>query len=237
MAVLPLAVPPLYHTVIGSTVNGVLSIAEAVALGLLAERPWTAYELASQIRRPNMAGIFWPVSERTWYRLPKRLVEAGLASAHESPDGGPTRYEITEAGRAALTIVHPDADDVSLSFRSNHFALLYATAGGPVEQSIDLLRQIQANLLGIARVGAATYRRRAADGPELPGRAHLAALLGRYITETAIHAYQWAEQAVAELQDLGEGDRAEYALRVWADQADQLEALLMAQGGDRATDT
>jgi hypothetical protein len=82
-----------------------------------------------------------------------------------------------------------------------------------------------------------TNRLRATDDPELPGRAHVAALLGRYITEAATHAYRWAEQAIAELDDLGEGNRAEFARKVWAELADQLEAQLVAQVRDEVADS
>lgn len=203
----------------------VLTTADAIALGLLAERSWSAYELASQMAIPNLAGALWPVSERTCYRLPKRLVEAGLATANEPADGGPTRYEITGSGRAALAALRPD-DSPVLTFRSSQLALLYATAGGPIDHSVTLLRHIQDSLVVLTELSAATYRQRAADGPDLPGRAHISALLGRYISEAAMHAYQWAETAARELRELDDGDRVEFARRAWEDVADTLETLL-----------
>ena len=71
-------------------------------LGLLGLRPWTAYELVTQVRR-NLYAI-WPRSEAHLYAELKRIVERGHATA-EVVDGvrrQRTRYAITAEGRAAL---------------------------------------------------------------------------------------------------------------------------------------
>jgi DNA-binding PadR family transcriptional regulator len=71
-------------------------------LGLLNVKPWTTYELAKQVQRS--LGWFWPRAERKLYEEPKRLVEAGLATATEQHTGNRPRtvYAITRAGRSAL---------------------------------------------------------------------------------------------------------------------------------------
>ena len=71
-------------------------------LGLLAVRRWTTYELAKQVQRS--LGWFWPRTERKLYDEPRRLVEAGLATATEERTGNRPRtvYAITPAGRRAL---------------------------------------------------------------------------------------------------------------------------------------
>jgi len=71
-------------------------------LGLLSVKPWTTYELAKQVQRS--LGWFWPRAERKLYEEPKRLVEAGLATATEQLTGKRPRtvYAITTAGRKAL---------------------------------------------------------------------------------------------------------------------------------------
>lgn len=214
-----------------------ITIAEGVALGLLSERPWTAYELATRMAAPNMPGFLWPISERTCYRLPRRLVDAGLASARDPADGTPTRYHITDAGKAALAELHPENTPV-VTFRSSQLALLYATAGGPTDNSINLLRHIQAGLVATTQLGAATYRNRAVSGPELPGRAHIAALIGKYVSEMAVNAYQWTQTAIQELETLGDGDRAAFATRIWQELADTLDRLLaeMPPAGPLPTD-
>src|SRR3954469_20700273 len=71
-------------------------------LGLLRLRTWTTYELAKQVQRS--LGWFWPRAERKLYEEPKRLVDAGLATATEQLTGKRPRtvYAITSEGRKAL---------------------------------------------------------------------------------------------------------------------------------------
>jgi len=71
-------------------------------LGLLAIKPWTAYEIVAQIKRGMH--FFWPRSDAHLYAELKRLVERGHATT-ELVDGRrkqATRYTITPEGRAAL---------------------------------------------------------------------------------------------------------------------------------------
>ncbi len=71
-------------------------------LGLLAIRPWSTYELATQMRR-NLH-YFWPRAESNIYAEPKRLLEGGFATAASEPVGRRRRtvYAITQKGRRAL---------------------------------------------------------------------------------------------------------------------------------------
>jgi PadR family transcriptional regulator, regulatory protein AphA len=71
-------------------------------LGLLAIRPWSAYELTGQMRRS--LHYVWPKSESLLYTEPRKLVDAGLARVREEHNGARTRtvYRITAAGRRAL---------------------------------------------------------------------------------------------------------------------------------------
>jgi len=71
-------------------------------LGLLAVRPWTAYELAQQADRSLR--FFFPRAERAVYLEAKRLVDLGWARPEKVLTGrrSSTRYHITEAGRRAL---------------------------------------------------------------------------------------------------------------------------------------
>src|SRR5437867_4237614 len=79
-----------------------LSTTSYAILGLLAIRPWTAYELAQQALRSLR--FCWPKSESLIYAEPKRLVRLGLATVEHEPAGRRTRarYAITLAGRDAL---------------------------------------------------------------------------------------------------------------------------------------
>ena len=71
-------------------------------LGLLALRPWSAYELSQQMRRT--VGEYWPRAERGIYDEPKNLVAHGFVAATVERQGRRERtvYAITPAGRAAL---------------------------------------------------------------------------------------------------------------------------------------
>src|ERR1051325_5072302 len=71
-------------------------------LGLLALRPWTAYDLTHQARRSMR--LFWPRSEAHLYAEVKRLVGWGYATAATERAGARERtsYTITAAGRQAL---------------------------------------------------------------------------------------------------------------------------------------
>src|SRR5918994_2052588 len=71
-------------------------------LGLLAIKPWTTYELATQIERTVRR--FWPRTRSKLYEEPKKLVAAGLAEAVKGAHGRRPRtvYTITPAGRQAL---------------------------------------------------------------------------------------------------------------------------------------
>lgn len=79
-----------------------LSTTSYAILGLLSLRSWTTYELAEQMRRA--LGQFWPRAESGIYTEPKKLVEAGLATAEVEHVGqrARTRYAITPSGRGAL---------------------------------------------------------------------------------------------------------------------------------------
>jgi DNA-binding PadR family transcriptional regulator len=71
-------------------------------LGQLALRPWTAYDLATQMR--TNLHYFFPRAESQVYAEPKRLVALGLATAHKEATGRRSRveYRITDAGSLAL---------------------------------------------------------------------------------------------------------------------------------------
>ena len=71
-------------------------------LGLLAIRPWSTYELTKLLGRSVQ--YVMPRTEANRYQEPKRLVEAGLATAADESIGQRPRtvYSITPAGREAL---------------------------------------------------------------------------------------------------------------------------------------
>jgi DNA-binding PadR family transcriptional regulator len=200
------------------------TIPSLIMLGLLAERPWTAYELVRYLNRPSMAAAFWDVSERTWYREPARLVEAGLAEAREPDDGSPTTYTITDTGRRALEEASPTEN--RWVYRNEVAAVLYAVAGGAVEDIDARLEHLRAGVLQGIEGMADEMRRLAASGPTLARRAHVSALLARMCATVMMATHDWAIEAQRQLRRLGpDGDRAEFARNVWREIADDLDAF------------
>lgn len=80
-----------------------MSTTSYVILGLLARRPWSAYELTEYMRTSGLRSV-WPRAVSSIYREPKTLVEHGYASAHTETHKGPPRavYTITDSGRDAV---------------------------------------------------------------------------------------------------------------------------------------
>lgn len=82
--------------------SGQPTVSSYAILGLLAIRPWSAYDLTQQATRSLR--FAWPKSERLLYTEPKKLVALGWATTRKEQVGGRSRniYEISEQGRAAL---------------------------------------------------------------------------------------------------------------------------------------
>src|SRR4029453_18072701 len=109
-------------------------------LGMLALRPWSAYELTQQTRRS--LDYCWPTAESVLYSEPKRLVRFGLATAKRQAAGRRSRtvYTLTHQGRHVLaqwlaTPPSPPSVEVEAMLR-----LLYADQGSKQ----DLLAAVRA---------------------------------------------------------------------------------------------
>jgi DNA-binding PadR family transcriptional regulator len=113
-------------------------------LGLLAIRPWSAYELTQYMKRTALARL-WPRTEASIYREPKNLLEHRLAAASIERDGERSRtvYEITDAGRLELRswLARPGA---GLSFEcEGALQVFFADAGSvhDLRANLAALRQ------------------------------------------------------------------------------------------------
>ncbi len=168
-------------------------------LGMLALRPWTAYELTQQLRRSLT--YCWPKAESVLYDEPKRLVRLGLASARRQAVGRRTRtaYAITDDGRRALegwlaTQPAPPRFEFETMLR-----LVYADQGS----NEDLLEAVQA-AHSWAQARSADGRKQVqgylADGGPFPDRLHIIALFARFYADLFELIIQWAELAEAEIQ-------------------------------------
>jgi PadR family transcriptional regulator AphA len=118
-----------------------LTTTSHAVLGLLALRPWTTYELAKQVQRS--LGWFWPRAERKLYDEPKRLVEAGFATARDERTGNRPRtvYAITPAGRKALRqwLGEPSAPP---TLELEAMVRVFFADGGTLAQLQATLRQV-----------------------------------------------------------------------------------------------
>ena len=181
-------------------------------LGMLALRPWTAYELTQQLRRS--LSYCWPKAESVLYDEPKRLVRLGLATAHSEPAGRRTRtaYAITDDGRRAFgawLATQPGPPRVEFE---TMLRLVYADQGAKE----DLLGAVQAArgwAEGRFVEGREQVQGYLADGGPFPERLHLIALFARFYADLFELIIQWSELAEAEIQawprtdDLGMTER------------------------------
>ena len=160
-------------------------------LGLLAIQPWATYDLAKLMRRS--LHFFWPRAESNLYAEPKRLVETGLAQAHEEWNGDRKRtvYSITDRGRAALREWLTTKSAASRLESELHLRLLYANYGSKDDllATIDHVQSdAEATIAHYAQLGSEYAR-----GEGLfPQRIHVNALLASLSIEQAQAAVRWA---------------------------------------------
>jgi DNA-binding PadR family transcriptional regulator len=163
-------------------------------LGLLAIKPWTTYELATQIDRT--LSRFWPRARSKLYEEPKKLVEHGLADALADANGRRPRtvYSITPAGRSALAgwLASESADPV---FESEHvLKVFYAEHGSTADLLATLagLRDwVHERTLHNIAVGSGYDR---GEG-QYPERLATLQLTGRFLDDYLEMLDRWAERA------------------------------------------
>ena len=168
-------------------------------LGLLALRPWSAYELAGQMQRA--IHLCWPKSERLAYAEPKRLVAMGLARQRSELVGQRRRtvYEITPAGRRALrawlaTTPAPPQLEFETMLR-----LIHADQG----TTDDLLRALDSlaeHAERLYRAGYLQVKDYLDRGGPFPERLHIAALFADFYADYLALLRRWAASAAAEVR-------------------------------------
>jgi PadR family transcriptional regulator, regulatory protein AphA len=204
-----------------------LSPTSLAILGLLALRPFSAYELAQQIHR----GLRYmqPASERNLYAEPKRLAAAGLVRMRRQRMGRRSRtiYEITPAGRDALRrqLATPPAPP-QLEFEALQ-RLIFADQGS----KHDLLAALDTTSQQVQQLledGLRQVRGYQADGGPFPGRLHLIMLFARFTTDFLLLLRDWVALARREVaswpatSDLGLTDGTRQMLEDLVRLADQL---------------
>jgi PadR family transcriptional regulator AphA len=179
----------------------VLSTTSYAVLGMLAVRPWSAYELTKQMRRS--LAYCWPKAESVLYDEPKRLVRLGLVKADEEPagNGGRTRavYAITDNGRRVLrdwlaTEPAPPRFELEPLLR-----LLYADQGG----KDDARRAVAAArnwARGEVERGLAQLTEYQDDGGPFPDRLHIVVLFADLCARLIQAVEAWAAEAAVEIE-------------------------------------
>lgn len=173
-------------------------------LGMLALRPWSAYELTRQLRRS--LDYCWPTAESVWYSEPKRLVRLGLATALREPaaTGQRTRtvYAITAQGRELLSAWLATKPEPPRLQAETILRLLYADQGS-TEDLLTAVRNLQQ--WAIRQAAAALPQIRGYLDEEHPtqfaGRLHIIALIARFHTDVIEQMELWARQAEAEIRN------------------------------------
>jgi PadR family transcriptional regulator, regulatory protein AphA len=204
-----------------------LSTAGFGILGLLALRPFSAYELAQQIHR----GLRYmqPASERNLYAEPKRLAAAGLVRMRRQQVGRRSRtiYEITPAGRDALRrqLATPPAPP-QLEFEALQ-RLIFADQASK-EDLLAALDTTSQQVQQLLEDGLQQVRGYQADGSPFPQRLHLIILFARFSTDFLLLLRDWVALARREAaswpttRDLGLTDGTRQMLQDLLRLADQL---------------
>jgi PadR family transcriptional regulator, regulatory protein AphA len=204
-----------------------LSTAGFGILGLLALRPFSAYELAQQIHR----GLRYmqPASERNLYAEPKRLAAAGLVRMRRQQVGRRTRtiYEITPAGRDALRrqLATPPAPP-QLEFEALQ-RLIFADQASK-EDLLAALDTTSQQVQQLLEDGLQQVRGYQTDGGPFPQRLHLIILFARFSTDFLLLLRDWVALARREAaswpttRDLGLTDGTRQMLQDLLRLADQL---------------
>ncbi len=175
-------------------------------LGLLASRPWSAYELARHMKTSNNLRFIWPRAESKIYQAPKDLVARGWATSREESVKGRSRtvYRITAKGGRALRIWLEEPPALPHFEIEAALKVTYAT-GGSVEQLRETLRSIRAEQLVMGESMVASGLKVLEDGFAMPERAHTSALVAELVAQLAgaMAAWAtWAEKAVSEWDEI-----------------------------------
>lgn len=169
-------------------------------LGLLALRPWSAYDLARQAERSLR--FAWPTSERHLYTEPKKLVDLGLATMREESVGRARSrkiYEITHAGRDALgrwIETEPSAP----TFEAETMVRLLFAEHGSVDDLTNALDQLRSDTRALHAWSLSIVDGYASgDDIPFPDRLHMSVLLATFELELFAMIERWVDFAADEV--------------------------------------
>jgi PadR family transcriptional regulator, regulatory protein AphA len=177
-------------------------------LGLLALRPWSAYELTKQVRRSLR--FCWPRAETRLYQEPKNLVEHGLVKATTTAYGrrSRTEYAITAKGRKALRawLGEPSAPP---RLESEALLRLFFAEHGTKGGLLATLTELEAHARALREQAVAQAAEYLAGTAPFPERIHILGLVGRFTLDHTALVAEWARWARAEVEQWPEVGTAE----------------------------
>ena len=170
-------------------------------LGLLAIRPWSAYELAQQATRSLRYAH--PRTESHLYEEAKRLLRLGWATSHTEHHGRRPRtiYEITGDGRSALHAwfaTPPRAPQLDFEVL---LRLLFAdqTDKATLDRCLEATAESARQLFDDA-VERMLRPYLGDEGGPFPERRHIAALLAAFVADYLHLIERWSEFARDEIR-------------------------------------
>jgi len=177
-----------------------LTVTSYGVLSILSLREHSTYELIRQMRMS--LHYMWPRAESNVYAEPRRLVEAGLATAREEWQGQRRRtmYEITPAGRAALNEWLSQRASPPRYEAEALMKVLFAENG----TKEDLLRAVQSigeDANAVIRHFVAIADNYEQGSGEYPSRFGLSGLAARLLIDQAAATVRWSEWAVRVIND------------------------------------
>lgn len=175
-------------------------------LGLLAVRPHTTYELATQVERTVRR--FWPRARSKLYEEPKKLVTAGLAEADKGAHGRRPRtvYTITPAGRQALA-AWLATESAEPTFESEHLLKIFYGDSGTTANLRDTLLGLRAWTAAVAEHNVAMGTFLLGRKPPYPDRLAILVLTGRFLDDYVEMVDRWAIWAEGMIGDWPEDPR------------------------------
>lgn len=203
---------------------GNLSTTSFAILGLLSLRSWTTYELAEQMRRS--LGQFWPRAESGIYTEPKKLADAGYATAETEYVGqrARQRYKITAAGRKALKQWVPTASAAPQVEFEALIKVFFAERGAK-DDLLRTLRDIKEQNEDRAAAGQSIPQEYLEQRGNYPERLPWNILVGTFIDEWEQLIDRWATWAIREVEqwpdDIRDAEPDWDALRRQAEHADE----------------
>jgi DNA-binding PadR family transcriptional regulator len=197
-------------------------------LGVLAMRPWSAYDLTAYMRASAVRRC-WPRTESRLYAEPKNLVRHGLAEASKEYTGKRSRtvYSITNAGRKKLTEWLGERPE-RWETEDEYLLRMILSDHGTREQLLATIRSGMEEMLDRLEVVMDISGRVVAGQPRFPERLHLTAFNARHGVRMGRQRYEflkWAEDWVSTWDDTRLEGKEEEAKRVIAECRAELEQL------------